>query len=162
MINDVILGRFSPLRAHKHAITKHELLPQTWRQRIVRELIPHRSNDRPAVVVGLLERGIEVVSLCITLFDCVKNNLLDPLRPGPWLTILERRDTGVCSHERIENSGLILLHEVILGRVSIETWQICPCKAHTRDAERKCHLNEHWHIGVANLAVTCPHRTISL
>lgn len=101
-------------RNNEERFAKHELLIKAERVRILRELVPHGSDDRYSCKRGLAECRVEVVRLCVSLIDCVSNHFLDSWRTKPWLAVLETVDAGMGSEEGIEDSRLVLLDELIV------------------------------------------------
>ncbi len=68
--------------------------------------------------------------LCVSLVDRIENHLLDAFVSCPGFSVLEAADTGVCSEERVEDTSLVFLNKLVVGRISIEAWKICTRKNH--------------------------------
>lgn len=100
--------------------------------------------------------------LSIPLPDGVSNDLLQSLRFGPGLTVIERADAGVGSEEWVEDACLVLLNEIVTRGMPIKAWEISAQEDEARDAKVQCHLQEARDVSVTNLAVTSPKCTIAL
>lgn len=85
-----IVGRwFTGLWRNQHTITEHELRVETKGHPVVRELVPHGSDDGPTIVSCLLECRVQVMRLGVSLFNCIQDNLLDASVTSPRLAVLE-------------------------------------------------------------------------
>ena len=130
MINKVLLSGSTRLRRHEELVAKHELLIEAKCHFILRELIPHRSDNRGTFLSCMLKSRVEVVSLCVSLVDRIENYLLDSFRSCPRLAVIKRVDVCVSSEERVEDTSNVLLDEVVIGWCALESWQIRTSKDH--------------------------------
>lgn len=87
MVSNVFDSWLGNLRRNQEFVAKHELFVETESVLILREFIPHRSEDRGTFFCCMLEGCVEVVSLGISLVNCVPDDLLNSGRSEPGFTI---------------------------------------------------------------------------
>ena len=71
VINQILLCWCTCLGHYKELVAKHELLIQRESCRILRELIPHRSDNWGAFFSCMLESRVKVVSLSVSLMNSI-------------------------------------------------------------------------------------------
>jgi hypothetical protein len=69
VVNNVFGRRLSNLGCDQEFVTEHELFVEAESVLVLRELIPHRSDDRGSFFGCVLEGGIQVMSLRVSLVD---------------------------------------------------------------------------------------------
>ena len=162
VVNKVLLCGSACLRGHQELIAEHELLVEGEGHLVLRELVPHGSDDWGALLGSVLESRVEVVSLRVSLVNRIEDDLLDSLGSGPGLTVIESVDVSVCSEEWVEDAYQVLLNKVVVCWSALEAWQVGTAEDHAGHTKRKSFLDVKLDVGVVDLAVTSPHGSVAL
>jgi hypothetical protein len=104
-------------------VSKHKLLEESLGHVILRELVEHGSKNWGALLVRNFESRVEVVGLRVSLVDRVADYLLDAFVTGPGFSSIDV-EAAVSSEERVEDTSLVFLDELLVGRKSFVAWHI--------------------------------------
>ena len=121
------------LRRYKNVGSKHELVVEIEGMDILREFIPHRSDDRSSMGHALVEEVVEIVGLLVSLVNSLLDDVLDARTLKPWLSHLVCL-ASVGTEEREEDGELVELDEEVIIWDAVEAWNVSPSEYDSSDS----------------------------